>query len=142
MTEELTPEEMELLESITSNSSYPKGEEKQGVFTFFKKVIGMPDTVRTSNLDNDELGMPKLPIRSLKELSLFCQMNGLYGLASYFHDEGTILTNSALSKDGFLDRLVVTQRKLTEMKTKQFSEKQKKRWFGGGEDKTEENKEW
>ena len=139
MAEELTPEEIEIIEQLGGHSG--KGEEKQGIFSFFKKVINMPDTLRTSNLQKDELGMAKIPVRTLREISLFCKESGLSGLGEYFEKESCIITNSSLSREGFLDKLVVTQRKSTEMKTKEMSDQQKKRWFGGG-NKEEENKEW
>ena len=125
--DKLSPEDVELLESFSLG--HPKEEEKMGIFAFFKKVITMEDTARTSNLNIDELGLCHLPVRTLKELSLFCNETGLKGLGRVFNDEAGIITNTSLSKEGFLDKLVVTQRKATETRMREFSEKQKRSWF-------------
>jgi hypothetical protein len=138
MSDELTPEDLELIEQLGGNVG--KHEEKQGIFSFFKKVISMPDTIRTSNLTNVELGEVTLSVRTLRNLSLFCKESGLLGLGEYFEKESKVISDSSLSRDGFLDKVVVTQRKATSMKTRDFSAAQKKKWFGGK--KEEEDKEW
>jgi len=40
---------------------------------FFTDIIKSDDTTRTGNLDEDELGKPHLPVRTYKELALFCE---------------------------------------------------------------------
>lgn len=128
MTEEnLTPEEIEMLEQL--GLGYPKEEEKQSIFSFFKRVITMPETTRTSNLKEEEMGMAKIPLRTYLELSLFCKETGLTGLGNYFKKEGSIVTDPTLSREGFLDKLVVTQKKLSEIKAREFTDKQKRSWF-------------
>lgn len=130
MSEDLTPEEVAMLEEYTRNP-YPTAEEKHNIFTFFKEVAKSKDTTRTSNLDTDELGLPKLPVRTNLQLELYCKKQGLSGLSGYFFDESQIITNPALSKQGFLDKLVVTQtRQMQSEKRTKAGGATNKGWFG------------
>ena len=95
--ENLTPEEMDTLDQL--GYGYPKEEEKSNIINFFKKVIVMKDTTRTANLMNEELGLVKLPVRALLDLSLYCEQMGLKGLGSHFLKESQIITNSSLSRE-------------------------------------------
>lgn len=130
MDEEFTPEEMQLAEELAeSGYGYPKEEEKQNIFSFFRRVIFMPDTSRTSNLTEDELGMVKIPVRTNLELAEYCKHQGLNGLSQFFFNEAQIISNTSLSRDGFLDKLAVTQKREVESKRREFTAKQKKNWF-------------
>jgi len=123
-----TPEEMMLLEEL--EKQYPKEDEKQNIFSFFKRVIGMKDTTKTSNLSEDELGFAYVPVRTWKEIALYCEKQGLTGLGTYFAAKAHIITDSSLSKEGFLDKLAVTQKREMETRARRFSEAQKRNWFG------------
>jgi len=104
-------------------------ESKQNVHTFFTNVIKSKDTTKTGNLTIDELGMPKLPLRSLKELALFCSdISSDNAWNDYFTKLGEIQTSTSLSKDALLLKLSVTQkRELADVSPK---EKKKNRgWF-------------
>lgn len=109
MEEELTQEEQEALEELGYGA--PRPEEKHNIFSFFKRVISMGDTTRTSNLTEDELGAVKVPVRTNQFIALYAQQMGLIGLAQHFFKESQIITNSSLSRDGFLDKLAVTQKR-------------------------------
>lgn len=104
-------------------------EAKQSVHTFFTNVIKSPDTTKVGNLNIDELGMPKLPLRSIKELELFCR--DVYGQnywADWFQKLGEIQTSTSLSKDAILIKLAVTQKKeLSDVSPK--PKKENKGWF-------------
>ena len=133
--EELTPEELEALDEMGIGYGYPKPEEKASIYSFFKKVIVMPDTTRTANLKEEELGIVKIPVRTLLNLSLYSKEMGLSGLGNYFFKESQVLTNSSLSRDGFLDKLAVTTTKILESKSKK--PRTKKGWFTKKEPKEE-----
>lgn len=126
--ENLTDEEVEALAQMGLGYGYPKAEEKQNIFAFFRKVISMSDTTRTSNLNEDELGLAKIPVRTNLELSEYCKVMGLKGLSTYFNQEAQIITNSSLSREGFLDRLAVTQKREMETKLKR-PKSVNKGWF-------------
>lgn len=126
--EELTPEDQALLAQLTD--SYPKGEEKHNIIAFFNNVIKSQDTLRTANLSVEELGNAKVPVRTYRELSCYCDAMGLKGLGNYFTKLSSIITDSSLSREGFLDRLVVTQKRETESKLGiGESPKKNKGWF-------------
>ena len=129
--EELTAEEEETLEQM--GYGYPKPEEKQNIYNYFKKVIKMQDNTKTANLSNEELGLAKIPVRTNQEIALLCEALGMgniaegKGFAGYFQKESQILLGTSLSREGFLDNLAVTQKREIESKIKKpFI---KKGWF-------------
>jgi hypothetical protein len=128
MVDDITNEEQQMYEEAMYGG-YPQAEEKHNIFTFFKKVILMDDTTRVANVNNEELGLVKIPVRTLLNLSLYCKEVGLSGLGHYFLKESHILTDSSLGREGFVPRLAVTQKREMETRRKDFSEAQKKTWF-------------
>lgn len=106
-------------------------ESRQNVHTFFTNIIKSDDTTKTGNLTQEELGLPKVPFRTFKQLALFSKE--IYEdkeWEDYFRELAEIHTASSLSKDGFLVKLSVTQKKeLSDMTPKQ--RKKNKGWFGG-----------
>src|SRR3990167_2188617 len=105
MNEEITEKEAEeMLRQFKESSA--------NIPAFFTNVVKSDDTTKTGNLTIDELGMPKLPLRTFKELSVFCKdIAGEKEFSEYFSKMGEIQTATSLSKEGFLMRLVVTQKK-------------------------------
>lgn len=87
-------------------------ESKANLHTFLTNVVKMNDTTRTGNLSMDELGMSILPLRTNKELSLFCKdLAGNDVWADYFEKMAQIGTSTSLSKDGFLLKVAITNKK-------------------------------
>ncbi len=104
---------------------------KQNVHTFFTDIIKSEDTTKTGNLTQEELGVPKLPVRTYKELALFSE--DIYGDASwkdYFNKMSEIQTATSLSKEGILIKLSVTNKK--ELADMTPSKKKNKGWFNKG----------
>jgi len=136
--EELTPEEEQELTELFGEKGYgyPTLEEKQNIYAYFKKVIAMPFNIKTANINKDEMGMIQLPVRSLLGLSLYCKSMGMSGFSHYFKNEAQIILGSSLSFEGFLDKLAVTQKKESEIKTRRLS--QPKRGFFGKKKRPEE----
>ena len=66
----LTPEEEEELEELIRSYSSPSPEEKHTVHSFLHKVAISKDTLKTGNLTDQEVGMIRLPVRSIQEFSL------------------------------------------------------------------------
>lgn len=129
MPEDEQDEDREELFENLQYGEYPKEEEKHNIFTFFKKVILMKDTTRVANLKDDEIGLAKVPVRTLQGLSLYCKEVGLSGLGRYFEKEAHILTDTSLGREGFIPKLAVTTKREMEAKSKVFSDAQKKTWF-------------
>lgn len=125
--EQLTPQEQAELENIMGGATVP--DEKHNVHSFLTKVIEEEDTTKLGNLELEELGEPKLPIRTSKELALFCrEIADMPEFADFFDKEGEILTKTSLSKEGFL-------LKLSTIRTSQVADvtpkekKKNKGWF-------------
>jgi hypothetical protein len=109
-------------------------EARQSVHSFLTKVIQSTDTIKTGNLTSEELGMPNLPVRSIKELELFSRdifQDAKW--ADYFRNLAEIHTSSSLSKDALLLKLSVTQKKeLADLSPKE--QKKNSGWFSKKED--------
>ena len=124
---ELIQEELEALEQY--GYSYPKEEDKLNVFSFFKRVISQRDNTRTANLLPDEIGNVRNSVRTFQELELYCRKLGLSGLSQYFQEKGQIVLGTSLSREGFLDKLAVTQKRETDTKLGRHQQTQNKGWF-------------
>ena len=107
-------------------------EGKQNIHSFLTNVIKAPDTTKTGNLTIDELGYPKLPVRTYKELELFCNdvWSEKEGWGNYFNKMSEIQTSTSLSKDAILLKLSATLRKeLADVSPERKEMKENKGWF-------------
>ena len=110
MDEEITTEQAE--EIIKSLGVAPVPEEKHSVHAFLHKVATSKDTTKLGNLSEEEVGAPKLPLRTYKELALFCtDIADMDYFGKYFDKKGEILTSTSLSKEALLLKLAVMQRR-------------------------------
>jgi hypothetical protein len=88
------------------------GEGKSNLHSFFTNIVKSVDTTKTGNLSTEELGIPQLPVRSYKELGLFCKdVANDSEFGKYFDKMSEIVTSSSLSKDALLLKLSVTIKK-------------------------------
>lgn len=105
MNEEMTEQQAEALVRQLAQG-------KESAITFFRDIIKSDDTTKTGNLTIEELGEPKLPLRSIKELETFSKEICIdKGWSDYFNALGEIITSTSLSKDGLLIKLSVTNKK-------------------------------
>ena len=90
----------------------PIPEEKHSVHSFLHKVATSDDTTKLGNLSDEEVGLPKLPLRTYKELALFCdEIANMPYFSNYFNKKAEILTSTSLSKDALLLKLAVVIRR-------------------------------
>ena len=123
--EELTPEEEQQLASwLNQQGSYPKPDEKAGMFHFFNKILGTQDTIRVSNLSAEELDA----VRNLKRAEIYCDMHKYDKVKEYFRLRSEIITSSALSRMGFLIQAAITTKKETKARLKTGEDK-KTKWM-------------
>ena len=121
-----------IAEAMKGNVMSP--EEKQNVFTFLHNVAITKDTTKTAFLRDDkdlnEVGVPKLPVRTYHSLALVASdiMNNTY-FADYFKKEAEIITSTSLSREGFLTKLAVVQRREIADVTSTKKRKSSKGWF-------------
>lgn len=98
-------------EQMDSQYGFPRGKEKQTVFSFFKKIISLKDSSKVANVTKYELGAPSITVRTWQDLASYCVIEGLDIVAGYCMDQSEIILATSLSKDGFLDTLAVSQRR-------------------------------
>jgi len=97
----------------------PTAEDRQNVHTFLHNVAVAEDTTKTGNVNEEELGKPNLPIRTYKELALFCsEIANMDYFADYFRKKSEIITSTSLSKEAKLINLAVMQKRQIEDVTK------------------------
>ena len=107
----------------------PQPDEKQNVHTFLHNVATSDDTTKTGFLSTEELGVPHLPERTLKELALFCnEVANMDYYGDYLLKKAEILTSTSLSKDAKLISLAVLQKRQIEDVTKS-QRKPSSSWF-------------
>jgi len=110
--QEMTEDEMaeKIARALTNNAPIP--DDKQTVHTFLHNVATAKDTTKTGYLTEEEIGLPKLPIRACKNLSLVSDaiMDNPY-FAEYFMREGEIVTSTSLSRNAKLLSLAVLQKR-------------------------------
>ncbi len=108
----------------------PTGDEKQNVFSFLFNVAKAKDTTKLGNLTKEEVGEPKLPVRTYKDLALFCsKVANMNYFSDYFLAKSEIMTSTSLSKEAKLINLAVMTRKEIADKTEKVEPKENKGWF-------------
>jgi len=124
--EEMSTEEAE--EYLKTLGVAPVPDEKHSVFSFLHKVAIADDTTKLGNLKEEEVGFPKLPLRTLKELALFCrEIADMDYFSDYFDKKAEILTSTSLSKEALLLKLAVVTRR--EQSNILAAPKENKGWF-------------
>lgn len=122
MTEEMTNEQAESM-----LREYMDG--KQNKHTFLRDIVMSDDTTKTGNLDSEELGLPNLELRGMKDLVIFSrEVADDESWASYFEKQSEMLTATSLSKDGMLVKLGGTDKKEMADMTP-TTKKENKGWF-------------
>lgn len=134
MSEEMSDQEVieRLADAMKDSSMSP--EEKQNIFTFLTKVATTHDTTKTGYLRDDkdlnEVGIPKLPVRTFHSLALIAEeiMNNKF-FSDYFKKEAEIVSKTSLARDGFLTKLAVIQKREVADVTPQRGKGENKGWF-------------
>lgn len=125
-----TPEEERQLLLAAAGYGSPQQEEKPGVHQFLLKVVQTSDSWKVANLTEDELGHANIPLRTYRELHVFCnEVADKPGVAEYYKKKGEILAATSLSAGGFLTNKAVTQKREVANMTKRRTVN--KGWFGG-----------
>lgn len=109
---QITDEEKKLLQEYLEGVGASIPEEKHTVHTFLYKVATSEDTTKIAYITEEELGHAVYPVRSFKSFSLIAEkiIRSNY-LKEYFDKESEIITSTSLSKNGFLIRAAITQKK-------------------------------
>ena len=126
-TEGMSAEEVEeQIAQLVGN--VPDSQGTQNVHSFLSTVATSEDTTKLGNITAEEVGLPKLPVRTYKELALFCSdVGNMPYFNAYFLAKSEIMTSTSLSKDAKLINLAVMHRKEIADVTKPKMEN--KGWF-------------
>jgi hypothetical protein len=134
----LTPQEMEAVyQYLNQSQGAPVPEDKHNVHTFLFRVATSEDTTKVGYLKDEEVGIPKHPVRGFKEFALISSdiISNKF-MSDYFEKESEIVTSTSLSRDGFLVNKATEQvRKIADV-TK--VRKQNKGWFSKKSDDDKE----
>ena len=140
MTEEdnLSSQEKETLKEYLGFGT-PLPEEKHNVHSFLYKVATADDTTKVGNLTAEEVGLPKISLRGLKNAALIAEyIVGNKEISEYLKAKGEILTSTSLSKDAKLLTLAVIQKRILTAEDTTKIRKQNAGWFKPKEKTIEE----
>jgi len=119
--EELTPQEKKDLKEMFGANLKP--DSKESIVNFFNKILVQEDSIKVSNLDQDELAS----IRGLRDIANFAGFEGLDVINKFYKKEAEVILGSSVSKEGFLIKQLITQKK--EIKSRITAGTAKKGWF-------------
>jgi len=130
MDEETVMSDEDALRALDALANTTGGyKESLNTHTFLNAVATATDTIKVGNLKEEEVGIPKLSVRTLKELELYSKEVACDDdWASYFNKRAEILTSTSLSKEAKLLDLSVVNRVETANTTKQ-PRRENKSWF-------------
>ena len=123
--QEMTLQEQQMIEAALRKM---ETEDKPSKHNFLTTVLNNPSTLRTGNLTAEEVGILKLPVRTIKECELMSRsLVGDDVWASYFEKEAEIMTGTSLSKEGFFMNLAALEKR--ELSDKTNRRKPSSSWF-------------
>lgn len=147
MTEESTKEVEEYLNKIAQNLAYEKGDypeppDKDNLLKVFRSIMGeqgwLP-SLRTGNLEKEEIGRPNKPVRTYLSVARFCEAMGNMTVAEYLRGYTTDLSASSLAKKAKLLEMPFTVKR--ESRSFGAPRTTTKRGWLGGETTVKENLE-
>ena len=100
----------QLVEKLVGTTPVP--DEKHNAFTFLTNIAITEDTSKVGYLKDEELGTPQLTVRGDKSLALIASdiMENKV-IADFFKKEAENTLATSLSRDGFLAKLGVMQKR-------------------------------
>ena len=93
---------------------YSESKPKEGLYALFEKVLTMPRSTKIANVDKHELGDLGISIRESLRVALIGRTFGHPIFADFFANQSNIITDTSMSKRGWLAELFVTSKKFTE----------------------------
>ena len=119
-------------EDVAGSEQAPLG----GLYGLFKDVIKQPDSKRVSNLSKEELGIWNLSVRDCERIALIADTFHHPGVAKFFIKQSRVISDTAMSKSGWLTELFITSKKFASRDSSssiqnlpQFNKKNKWRVF-------------
>ena len=117
-----------------------------GLYGLFKDVAHQKDTKKVSNLTKEELGVWDLSVRDCERIALIAETFHHPGVAKFFQKQSRVITDTAMSKNGWFTELFITSKKFASRESgssisnlPQFNKKSKWRMFS--EKENQQNQE-
>jgi len=108
-------DDMDLKEDLMEDEEAQPGVPQQDPYfdrmKFLTEVRDQPETVRTSYLTKEELGVPLFSVRFWLNLELIAAQKGYELLKLFLHNKTLATTHSGLSREGFLLNTAITKRR-------------------------------
>ncbi len=82
-----------------------------GIYTLFDIVLNKPRSTKVSNLNKDELGDLGISVRDGMRIALLANSFGHPRFANFFLNQSGIISDSAMSKEGWFTELFVTSKR-------------------------------
>lgn len=101
--------------------------EREGIFSFFRHILGMKDSTKVGNLDRSELGRLDLTVRNLEYLGKLGTILHNRSYNDYFMMKSEVVLATSMSKKGWLPELVVSQKKFSQRMVQPISVPQQKK---------------
>lgn len=117
--------------------NYPAPSPRESIFSFFNRVLDLKDSSKVANLDKMELGRLDLSVRNSEHLAFLGTALHNKSYHDFFMKKAEITLATSMSKKGWLQELVVTQKKFTQRSVQPMSAQVKKGFLGFGGNKTE-----
>jgi hypothetical protein len=118
-----------------------------GIYGLFKNTLDRKDSLKVSNLRKEELGIWNMTVRDCKRVALISDTFHHPGVSRFFENQSRIITDSAMSRDGWFTELFVTSKRYasrdsssnTSNSANQYPAKKKSKWriFSSQEPKQE-----
>lgn len=110
--EEMQENNMDMNEDFVEGYGYPTPEARHNKHTFIHKAaFETSDTLKTTFLDKNEIGMPLLSIRFMLDLQKYAHHLDLPKLEEYWKEKIRSVTDSGMSNQGFAMNLNVTDKR-------------------------------
>ena len=91
----------------TASEGKPLG----GIYALFNNIINKKDSTKVSNLNKVELGELGISVRESMRIALLADTFHHKIFARFFRQQSGIISDSAMSKDGWLTELTVTSKR-------------------------------
>ncbi|MFA5395266.1 MAG: hypothetical protein WC346_04530 [Methanogenium sp.] len=117
-------EQEQFEEEYDENSQYQENEQQGdwdfggsepaplgGIYGLFQKTLDRKDSLKVSNLKKEELGTWNMTVRDCKRVALIADTFHHPGVRNFFESQSRIITDSAMSRDGWFTELFVTSKR-------------------------------
>ncbi len=81
-----------------------------GIYRLFDIILNKPKSTKVSNINQEELGSLGISVREAMRISLLGKTFGHPRFADFFMQNAGIISDSAMSKDGWFTELIVTSK--------------------------------